>query len=134
MIRAFGDDRERVWCDNCGMELEFSGWLREIWHYKGEVKVAWSTVEDEHYCDECMRDIVPCHEFRICDVCGKPMDAGMTDLDGFYCHEECFEEAMADRFGEWREVEDDGYDGYYEWYDVRDQTWNGTGIFYTEWY
>ena len=45
---------------------------------------------------------------RICIVCGKHMHDGMTDEDGFYCHEECFEQAMDERYGTWRAVNDDG--------------------------
>lgn len=133
MIRDFGDGKQLIWCDNCGDELD-SGWLRDIWHYQGNARTGWSTVKDEHYCDKCAQDIVYKHEFRTCMVCKLPMDAGMTDLESFYCHEECFDKAMCDTFGEWRQVPDDGYDGYYEWYDAREDEWCGTGIFYTEWY
>lgn len=70
---------------------------------------------------------------RICCVCGKYMHDGMTDEDGFYCHEGCFAQAMDERYGIWRTVNDDGCGGYYEWYDVREGKWEPTGIYYTEW-
>ena len=74
-------------------------------------------------------------EFRTCMKCGRPMAEGMTDLGTFYAHEECFEEAMDEMFpAGWRQVDDDGCDGYYEWYEPREMEWQGTGIFYTEWY
>ena len=106
-----------VKCDGCGKRIEF-----------------WGTVADgNHYCAECS---TPANqEFRICNVCGLPMFDGFTDLDGFYCHDGCFEQAMDAEFpAGWRQVEDDGCDGYYEWYDPREQEWCGTGIFWTEWY
>ena len=68
-----------------------------------------------------------------CIVCGDHMTEGMTDEDNFYCHEECFDDAMFGEFGTWRQVEDDGMGGYYEVYEPREDTWFGTGIYYTEW-
>ena len=75
---------------------------------------------------------------RICAVCGKPVTAGMTDVDGnFYVHEgDCFEKYMDDNFGKhrWMEIVDDFEGGYYIASD--DSTaagYYGTGIFYTEW-
>lgn len=57
-------------------------------------------------------------EYRICNVCDKPMVDGYTDGGCFYSHEACFENAMNAEFPDgWREVEDDGYDGYYKYYD-----------------
>lgn len=72
---------------------------------------------------------------RTCEVCGKPMTAGMTVDSGFYyCCEDCFPKDMDATYGpgNWKAVEDDGWDGYYM---VRreDGTWEGTGIYYTEW-
>lgn len=91
------------------------------------------TYAGECYCEECAPENEPTHEFRVCIHCGKPMTEGMTDCARFYVHEGCFADAMSERYAAWREVDDDGCDGYYEWYDPRDDEWCGTGIFYTEW-
>lgn len=78
-------------------------------------------------------------ETRLCEICGKPVHAGMTDDCGsFYVHEECFKEYMDRIFGEgkWRETEDDGEGGFYEAYYESlkgEKTWHGTSIYYTEW-
>jgi len=129
MIREDG----KVVCDGCGEVID-SGWMPAN-HGESQTGLWFSIVEHEHYCDEHQEDAGKGRvEFRICMVCGKPMNDGMTDLERFYCHEECFEQAMADEFGQWREVEDDGCDGYYQAYDAREDRWFGTGIFYTEWY
>lgn len=107
-----------VKCDGCGEVIAHCGTMAS---------------EHEHFCDNCS---TPANqEFRICIHCGKPMVDGFTDLDGFYAHEECFEDAMDNMFPDgWREVADDGCDGYYEWFDQRECEWCGTGIFYTTWY
>ena len=75
---------------------------------------------------------------RTCDVCGKPLTAGMTDGGGFfYCCPECFPKYMDDTFGkdDWKATEDDDDDGCGGYYVVKadDGRWEGTGIFYTEW-
>lgn len=81
-------------------------------------------------------------EERICEVCGKPVIAGMTNDSGdFYCHEECFEKYMDDTYGKhrWMQVNDDGENGYYVAYGVTatdskiETAIFGTGIYYTEW-
>lgn len=61
------------------------------------------------------------------------MREGMTDLLDFYCCEDCFESYMDELYGKgnWRMVEDDLCDGYYETF--YNGEWAGTGIFYTEW-
>lgn len=70
---------------------------------------------------------------RTCAHCGEPMIDGMTNLETVYVHERCFEEWMDENCPEgWRQVEDDGFGGYYE--ELIDGKWTGTGIFYTEWY
>ena len=107
-------------CASCGCEVDTFGYVGDELN------------EDAIYCDGCATPAM--QECRICQVCGEPMIEGMTDLGTFYAHEDCFEKAMCDTFGQWRQVEDDGYDGYYEWYDAREQVWQGTGIFYTTWY
>ena len=113
-----------VKCDGCGRAIIDNGWL--------------GYGIDEHYCDKCYCDGKAggrADEFRICTHCGKPMIDGMTDLNTFYAHEECFEGAMGSTFPDgWRQVEDDGCDGYYEWFDRWEGKWRGTGIFYTTWY
>jgi len=110
--------KETIRCDMCGISLDSDG--------------GYMPNENTHLCEECGCSCM--QEFRVCIVCGKPMTGGMTDLDSFYCHEECFEDAMDMWFpGAWRAAEDDGCGGYYEWYDARDCDWCGTGIFYTEW-
>lgn len=75
---------------------------------------------------------------RICSICGKPVNAGMTDADGsFYTHDgECFEKYMNSEFGEgcWIGVNCDGWGGYYMEIDPHHPEYSfGTGIFYTEW-
>ena len=109
-------------CDGCGAEIVFRGTMCETDDGKGM----------ESFCSRCSSPAN--QEFRICTVCHEPMIDGMTDLEGFYAHEECFEKAMDERFSEWRQVDDDGCGGYYEWYDQRECERCGTGIFYTEWY
>ena len=76
---------------------------------------------------------------RICEICGKPVTAGMTDEVGsFYCHEECFEEYMDKTYGKhrWMELgngEEDEYGGYYIVTSDVVGGHEGTGIFYTDW-
>lgn len=87
--------------------------------------------EELHFCDACSSPAN--QEFRVCMHCGLPMVDGMTNLETVYTHEECFEAWMDENCpGGWREVEDDGCDGYYE--EKLDGEWVGTGIFYTTWY
>lgn len=76
-------------------------------------------------------------EDRICEVCGQPVHAGMTNQDGDFCvHEECFEKFMDELYGKrrWMEVNDDCQGGYYI---ASDDTVAGghfgTGIYYTDW-
>lgn len=126
-----------VKCDGCGEVID-SGWMPTE-EGRNEGGPWFHVCEEEHYCEACSErkrlDGDTMCEFRICTGCGKPMVDGMTDLDGFYTHEECFDGEMDELFpAGWRQVEDDGCDGYYEWYDPREQTWQGTGIFYTTWY
>ena len=104
----------RIKCDACGAVIT-SGTM---------------TDESHHYCQE--HSTSANQEFRVCQVCGKPMVRGMTDLFDFYAHEECFETAMRETYGTWRECDDDGLGGYYE--HQYDGKWWPTGIFYTEWY
>lgn len=77
---------------------------------------------------------------RICDVCGKVVKEGMTDeCYSFYCHEDCFEKYMDDRFGKhcWMKLgkgAEDGYGGYYLAAEDNNKAgFDGTGIYYTEW-
>ena len=76
---------------------------------------------------------------RICDHCGKPVHAGMTDNDGnFYCHEKCFPDYMDAVYGRgmWMALgnnEEDEYGGYYIITSNVVGGYEGTGIFYTEW-
>lgn len=76
-------------------------------------------------------------EIRFCEQCGKPFDAGYTvDCGWWYCCEECFDEAMDDDYGEgnWRPTDTEGiYGGFYEFLDKSNNTWEDTGIYYTEW-
>lgn len=77
------------------------------------------------------------YEERICEVCGEPVLAGMTNQDGdFYCHEECFEKFMNEIYGKhhWMAVRDDGNNGYYLVSDANVVGgYYGTGIYYTDW-
>ena len=76
-------------------------------------------------------------DIRFCRTCGKPMDTGYMDCDGFfYSCEEHFRESMNEVYGEdnWSQTEEEGeYGGFYE-YEDEDGEWHDTGIFYTEWY
>jgi len=117
VVGVFVETVKLVKCCKCG-ELTDAGFMTE---------------NGACYCDECAPESEPTREFRVCVHCGKPMTAGMTDFVRFYVHEGCFADAMGERYATWREVEDDGCDGYYEWYDPRENEWCGTGIFYTEW-
>lgn len=77
---------------------------------------------------------------RPCAICGKQVNAGMTDNAGsFYVHEDCFEEFMNNTFGihGWMmlggEATDD-FGGYYLVTDWDEKSgFRGTGIYYTEW-
>ena len=129
MIRAFGDDKERVWCDNCGDEIEHCGWM-----------ACTDRGHEVQYCDDCAPKFDVEHEFRICMVCGKPIVEGFTDEGSgcgadFYSCEECFEQAMAETYGEWRKNYEEGYNGgYYDAYEPRECAWFDTGVYWTEWY
>ena len=77
---------------------------------------------------------------RICEICGKPLDAGMTDEVGsFYCHEgKCFTKYMNRTYGKHRWMalgggEEDEFGGYYITTADVVGGYQGTGIFYTEW-
>ena len=78
-------------------------------------------------------------EMTFCDYCGKPVILGMTDdLGDCHVHEECFDNYMNKTYGKgkWKPTEDreeDEYGGYYLFLNDKDE-WEGTGIFYTEWY
>ena len=76
---------------------------------------------------------------RICKVCGKPLIDGMYNDDRDYIHEDCFKKYMDDLYGEgnWKHTEDgeeDGCGGYYLVTSDGGKTWEGTGIYWTEWY
>lgn len=112
-----------VKCDGCGEVIDACGWLG----YDIE----------EHYCDDCYANGKAegrADEFCICMECGMPMVEGYTDDGTFYACEGCFDAAMLDYFGEYREVDDDGCNGYYEWFEPRECTWNATGVYWTQWY
>lgn len=76
---------------------------------------------------------------RTCAICGKQVNAGMTnDWGTFYCHEECFEKYMDSTYGKhkWMSLgngEEDGYGGYYIASADVAGGYQGTGVFYTEW-
>ena len=76
---------------------------------------------------------------RICPICGRPVNAGMTDADNtFYCHEECFEAYMDGAYGRnrWMALgndEQDEFGGYYIAAADVVGGYEGTGIYYTEW-
>ena len=113
-----------VKCDGCGKEISSSGSMVD--HEDNPDKFY-------HFCDECTIGSAGV-EFRICDRCGMPMIAGMTNLENFYACLDCFEQEMNERCPDgWRTVEDDGCEGFYEMLDD-DGKWYGTGIFYTCWY
>lgn len=111
------DGRPIVKCDGCGCAIAECGTMAD---------------EHHHYCDDCS---TPANqEFRICMECGMPMVEGYTDEGTFYACEGCFDAAMLDYFGEYREVDDDGCNGYYEWFEPRECAWNATGVYWTQWY
>lgn len=118
--------KKTVVCDGCGKVIEHSGSMCSAPDNDEEML---------YFCDECS---TPANqEFRICIHCGMPMIDGMTDLDRFYTHTECFEAEMNRIWGEglWHETEEAGVDdGFYEAYDSYEEAYFDTGIFYTEWY
>jgi len=115
-------------CTICGTKIS-NGWVRGAFNESSPV-----TKTSSLLCDDCATGIEVKHEFRICDHCGLPMDAGMTDLVSFYAHASCFEDAMNARFVQWRQSEHEGMrGGYYEYRNESNGTWQDTGIFYTEW-
>lgn len=94
---------------------------------------------DKHKAEYAIQDVlekIDGTEIRFCDECGKPYDHGfMADGYSWYSCEDCFEKAMNRDFGkgEWRGTEEEGdCGGFYEYLNV-DDTWEDTGIFYTEW-
>ena len=78
---------------------------------------------------------------RICSTCGKEVKEGMT-MDGgeFYAHEgKCFTKYMNKTYGkhQWMGLggaNSDGYGGFYICSADNDKGFEGTGIYYTEWY
>ena len=75
---------------------------------------------------------------RICDRCGSEMADGFLDGDTHIC-EDCFEDYMDESFGKgkWMALgngEMDEYDGYYIHTADVVGGFEGTGIFWTEWY
>lgn len=71
---------------------------------------------------------------RICEVCGKPVYDGMTDLDVYLHEDECFPKYMDETYGKhkWMQVNNDGEGGYYICScDSMPCGYYGTGIFYT---
>lgn len=70
---------------------------------------------------------------RKCAACGKIVDYGMTDLEGFYAHEECLPAALDKYYGEGKWLhEDDWYGEEHYTHYVGDGEWEDTGIFYTD--
>ena len=132
--------KEKVRCDACGIEIECGGWYPYLpITYDGKTARMYDT--PQHYCDECGKHLVNKGEFRICDVCGKPMTFGFTNEGNnlgadFHACEDCFEQRMSDEFGQWRKSGSD-YEGecggYYEAYDAREQEWYDTGVYWTQW-
>lgn len=78
---------------------------------------------------------------RICPICGRTVNAGMTDEDwSFFVHDgECFETYMDRQFGKhkWMELGKDATDEFGGYYllstDHNEQGFCGSGIYYTEW-
>lgn len=77
---------------------------------------------------------------RTCLICGKKVNAGMTDEDwSFFVHSDCFPTYMDRQFGEHRWMglggnAHDEFDGFYiVAADDREEGYCGTGIYYTEW-
>ena len=83
-------------------------------------------------CIDCdsLDDCYDLDSFPACPVCGNPITFGCMYDEGTLVHEECFKEYMDKKYGEWRQCEDDGADGYYQF--KVDGEWRGTGIYYTE--
>ena len=78
-----------------------------------------------------------------CAACGALIGEGMyipsnlwDGSDDEYTCEECFETYMNREYGEgnWRQVEDDGWDGFYEYCAPNTTDYVGTGIYYTTWW
>ena len=103
-------------------------------------KKSWKIdLDKDHYAEWTIQDILErkCNiEIRFCEECGKPMDEGFLIDDGsFYSCEDCFEEAMNNRYGEgnWQAATQEGeWGGWYEC--LIEDTWEDTGIFWTQWY
>lgn len=89
-------------------------------------------------------------EFRICSVCGSPMDAGyMCEGSDFYaCSDICLHQDMDERYGvgKWKptpaltaeeekmkEVNEFSEDSYHAFLG-KDGHWHADDTFYTEWY
>lgn len=74
-------------------------------------------------------------ERHVCIICGEDSPMCFTDGDVCIC-EEHFEEYMNEEFNFWRQNDHEGdehwHGGFYDWYDVRDGSWNDTGIYWTE--
>ena len=121
-----------VKCDGCGEVIE-SGWMPTETG-RSEGGLWFSIVEHEHYCDACAEQLDDLCEFRICDRCGAVMTEGYVLGESCdHACEECFGPWMDENCpGGWREVEDDGCDGYFE--ELIDGEWHGTGIYWTQWY
>lgn len=76
-------------------------------------------------------------EIRFCETCGKPIIAGYTvDSGWWYCCEDCLEETMNKDYGKekWRRSKEEGENGGFYEYLNKDDEWEDTGIYYTEWY
>lgn len=75
-------------------------------------------------------------EDRTCILCGKQVDAGMTNNEGIYAHEECFEDMMNTVYPYgWRpnpSGELGSHGGYYQAKELPADDWHDTGVFYTE--
>lgn len=85
------------------------------------------------------------NEIMYCNHCGNPIFCGMTTDDWDFCvHEECFSDYMDEIYGKgkWKPIDespdydysgDDGHGGYYIYLNDKGE-WEGTGIYYTEWF
>lgn len=89
-------------------------------------------------------------EFRICSVCGSPMDAGyMCEGSDFYaCSDTCLHQDMDERYGvgKWKPTpaltaeeekmkeENEFTEDSYHAFLGKDEYWHADDTFYTEWY
>lgn len=91
------------------------------------------------FADDDIRTVICTHDlqFRICQACGAPFDAGYTDDYGYtyFCTYEEFAADMDERYGSgnWRPEPVGNKEWCYEYRDNADCEWVPEPSYYTEW-